>query len=185
MTGVSLNVSQAVRVSRRLTGCTPLPSTVAAAAGARPRKRRWPGAAIRVVGLVSVARLLEELLAEKSGRDDQNRQPDSCAGPTPLSRSRTRSRRNRWMAAECKPVSRLETLTACETFSLTPVINIVSYANYISPGGTLQMSAASANLDIKNIGQISIIVHDLPRATAFTVTRWVCHCSSRRATWLL
>jgi len=26
------------------------------------------------------------------------------------------------------------------------------------------MSAASANLDIKNIGQISIIVHDLPRA---------------------
>src|SRR6266403_1742440 len=29
------------------------------------------------------------------------------------------------------------------------------------------MSAASANLDIKNIGQISIIVHDLPRATAF------------------
>ena len=29
------------------------------------------------------------------------------------------------------------------------------------------MSAASANLEIKNIGQISIIVHDLPRATAF------------------
>src|SRR5713226_3746479 len=29
------------------------------------------------------------------------------------------------------------------------------------------MSAASSNLDIKNIGQISIIVHDLPRATAF------------------
>src|SRR5258706_10051490 len=35
------------------------------------------------------------------------------------------------------------------------------------PGGKLQMSAASANLEIKNIGQISIIVHDLPRATAF------------------
>src|ERR1700682_5237716 len=29
------------------------------------------------------------------------------------------------------------------------------------------MSTASSNLDIKNIGQISIIVHDLPRATAF------------------
>jgi methylmalonyl-CoA/ethylmalonyl-CoA epimerase len=29
------------------------------------------------------------------------------------------------------------------------------------------MSAAPANLGIKNIGQISIIVHDLPRATAF------------------
>ncbi len=29
------------------------------------------------------------------------------------------------------------------------------------------MSAASANLGIQNIGQISIIVHDLPRATAF------------------
>src|SRR5713226_3048580 len=29
------------------------------------------------------------------------------------------------------------------------------------------MSNASANLGIKNIGQISIIVHDLPRATAF------------------
>ena len=29
------------------------------------------------------------------------------------------------------------------------------------------MSAASSNLGIKNIGQISIIVHDLPRATAF------------------
>jgi methylmalonyl-CoA/ethylmalonyl-CoA epimerase len=29
------------------------------------------------------------------------------------------------------------------------------------------MSTASANLGIKNIGQISIIVHDLPRATAF------------------
>src|ERR1700687_2554505 len=29
------------------------------------------------------------------------------------------------------------------------------------------MSAASSNLDIKNIGQISIVVHDLPRATAF------------------
>jgi hypothetical protein len=26
---------------------------------------------------------------------------DSCAGPTPLSRSRARSRRKRWMAAEC------------------------------------------------------------------------------------
>src|SRR4029077_2979310 len=26
---------------------------------------------------------------------------ESCAGPPPLSRSRTRSRRNRWMAAEC------------------------------------------------------------------------------------
>src|SRR5207245_5460801 len=29
------------------------------------------------------------------------------------------------------------------------------------------MSAASSNLGIQNIGQISIIVHDLPRATAF------------------
>jgi methylmalonyl-CoA/ethylmalonyl-CoA epimerase len=29
------------------------------------------------------------------------------------------------------------------------------------------MSAASSSLGIKNIGQISIIVHDLPRATAF------------------
>jgi predicted enzyme related to lactoylglutathione lyase len=29
------------------------------------------------------------------------------------------------------------------------------------------MSAASSNLGIKNIGQICIIVHDLPRATAF------------------
>lgn len=29
------------------------------------------------------------------------------------------------------------------------------------------MSAAPATLGIKNIGQISIIVHDLPRATAF------------------
>jgi methylmalonyl-CoA/ethylmalonyl-CoA epimerase len=29
------------------------------------------------------------------------------------------------------------------------------------------MSAAPANLGIQNIGQISIIVHDLPRATAF------------------
>jgi len=29
------------------------------------------------------------------------------------------------------------------------------------------MSTASSNLGIKNIGQISIIVHDLPRATAF------------------
>ena len=29
------------------------------------------------------------------------------------------------------------------------------------------MSASPANLGIKNIGQISIIVHDLPRATAF------------------
>ncbi len=29
------------------------------------------------------------------------------------------------------------------------------------------MSAASSNLGIQNIGQISIVVHDLPRATAF------------------
>src|SRR5882724_13068136 len=29
------------------------------------------------------------------------------------------------------------------------------------------MSAVSPNLGIKNIGQISIIVHDLPRATTF------------------
>src|SRR2546426_6552094 len=29
------------------------------------------------------------------------------------------------------------------------------------------MSAASSTLGIQNIGQISIIVHDLPRATAF------------------
>jgi len=29
------------------------------------------------------------------------------------------------------------------------------------------MSTSPANLGIKNIGQISIIVHDLPRATAF------------------
>jgi methylmalonyl-CoA/ethylmalonyl-CoA epimerase len=29
------------------------------------------------------------------------------------------------------------------------------------------MSAASSNLGIQNIGQISIIVHDVPRATAF------------------
>jgi catechol 2,3-dioxygenase-like lactoylglutathione lyase family enzyme len=29
------------------------------------------------------------------------------------------------------------------------------------------MSAAPANLGIKNIGQISIVVHDLPRATEF------------------
>src|SRR5690348_14599859 len=29
------------------------------------------------------------------------------------------------------------------------------------------MTTASSNLGIKNIGQISIIVHDLPRATAF------------------
>jgi len=29
------------------------------------------------------------------------------------------------------------------------------------------MSTSSANLGIKNIGQISIIVHDLPRATTF------------------
>jgi catechol 2,3-dioxygenase-like lactoylglutathione lyase family enzyme len=29
------------------------------------------------------------------------------------------------------------------------------------------MTATSSNLGIKNIGQISIIVHDLPRATAF------------------
>ncbi len=29
------------------------------------------------------------------------------------------------------------------------------------------MSAASSNLGIQNIGQISIIVHDLERATAF------------------
>src|SRR3982074_2367364 len=29
------------------------------------------------------------------------------------------------------------------------------------------MSAVSSNLGIKNIGQIPIIVHDLPRATAF------------------
>jgi len=29
------------------------------------------------------------------------------------------------------------------------------------------MSAASSNLGIQNIGQISVVVHDLPRATAF------------------
>jgi len=40
------------------------------------------------------------------------------------------------------------------------------------------MSTAACNLGIKNIGQISIIVHDLQRATAFYVTPWVCPCSS-------
>src|SRR5260370_15552786 len=37
----------------------------------------------------------------------------------------------------------------------------------MAPGGKPLMSTAASTLGIKNIGQISIIVHDLQRATAF------------------